>query len=154
MQNTHIESHLPRLLRAFIEIVAVLNGPERDQAMLEASGLSMERALCPLLVLVDQFGPIGIVELAGKIGRDYSTVSRQVGRLEELGLLSRYANPSDKRVKEAKITARGKATTEAIDSARLEVALRLFSEWSEPEFENLVKLSEKLVDDLSKVRPR
>lgn len=153
VQNTHIEECLPRLLRAFIQILAVMNGPERDQAMLEASGLSVERALCPLLVLVDQFGPLGIVELAGKIGRDYSTVSRQVARLEELGLLTRHVSPLDKRIKEARITARGKATTAAIDSARLAVASRVFSDWSQLEFENLVTLTEKLVEDLAEVRP-
>ena len=151
VQITHIEKHMPRLMRAFVDILAVMNGPERDAAMLAASGLSMERALCPLLVLVEQLGPIGIVDLAGKIGRDYSTVSRQVARLEELGLLTRQVSPSDKRSKEALVTTRGKTTTDAIDAARLKVAEILFADWSKTDFEDLVRLSEKLASGLTKV---
>ena len=40
------------------------------------------------------------------MGRDYTTVSRQVARLEELGLVTRRTNASDKRVKAAEITPR------------------------------------------------
>lgn len=151
VQNAHISAHLPHLMRAFIDITAVMNGPERDEAMLKATGLSMERALCPILVLVGQLGPIGIVELAGKIGRDYSTVSRQVARLEELGLLSRKISPADKRIREAIVTSRGNAATKAIDAARLEVAERLFADWTATEFEDLVRLIGKLASDLVKV---
>ncbi|MFK4808739.1 MarR family winged helix-turn-helix transcriptional regulator [Devosia sp. ZW T5_3] len=153
VQNAHISTHLPKLMRAFIDITAVMNGPERDEAMLKATGLSMERALCPILVLVGQLGPIGIVELAGKIGRDYSTVSRQVARLEELGLLSRQVSPADKRIREAIVTSRGNAATQAIDAARLEVAEQLFGDWTTTEFEDLVRLTGKLASNLIKAHP-
>ncbi len=111
--NTHIRARLPELHRALIDIVGEMNRPERDGEMLAAAGLSLERALFPLLVLVERLGPIGIVELAGRVGRDYTTVSRQVGRLEELGLVSRRSGSADRRVREAAITARGKAATDA-----------------------------------------
>ena len=38
---------------------------------------------------VERLGPIGIVELADRAGRDYTTVSRQVAKLESLGLVRR-----------------------------------------------------------------
>ncbi len=148
VQITHIKALMPQLLRALVEITGAMNGPERDAAMLEASGLTMERALCPLLVLVEQLGPIGVVDLAGRIGRDYSTVSRQVARLEELGLLTRRANPADKRIKEAIVTPLGKVSTDAIDAARIHVAERLFRDWTVQDFEQLVRLTQRLADNL------
>jgi len=140
---------MPRLFSSLVEITSAMNSPERDNAMLEASGLAMERALSPLLVLVDELGPIGIVELAERIGRDYSTVSRQVARLEELGLLTRQANQSDKRIKEVKITAKGKTATDAIKLARIEVAQKMFADWSETDFRELVRLTGLVADRLA-----
>lgn len=153
VQNAHIKESLPVLLSSLIEITGAMNGPERDAAMLEASGLAMERALCPLLVLVGHLGPIGIVDLASRIGRDYSTVSRQVARLEELGLLTRRTNPADKRIKEAVIAPAGKVATDAIDAARLEVAKTLFRDWTEKDFSELVRLNKQLADKLTGGKP-
>ena len=75
--------------------------------MLEMAGLSFERALFPLLVLVERLGPIGVGKLGGRVGRDYTTVSRQVARLEQIGLVTRRASKADRRVREALITPKG-----------------------------------------------
>lgn len=45
-----------------------------------------------------------MVELADRVGRDYTTVSRQVAKLEETGLAKRQKNAKDKRINEAVIT--------------------------------------------------
>ena len=89
VHHTHISATLPRLHRALLDIAGVLMQPERDEALLAMAGLSLERALFPLLVLIERLGPIGVVDLAGRVGRDHTTVSRQVARLEELGLVQR-----------------------------------------------------------------
>lgn len=118
--------------------------------MLAAAGLSLERALFPLLVLVERLGPIGVVDLAGRVGRDYTTVSRQVARLEELGLVSRRSSASDRRVREAAITPQGKTATDAVDAARERMALRLFCEWERPDFDDLVRLLRRLADGMGR----
>jgi DNA-binding MarR family transcriptional regulator len=100
-------SSLPQLHRSVIDILAEMNRPERDAAMLEMAGLSFERALFPLLVLVERLGPIGVGKLGGRVGRDYTTVSRQVARLEQIGLVTRRASKADRRVREALITPKG-----------------------------------------------
>jgi DNA-binding MarR family transcriptional regulator len=68
-----------------------MNRPERDEELLALAGLTLERALFPLLVFVERKGPIGVVDLAASVGRDYTTASRQVARLEDLGLVERRA---------------------------------------------------------------
>ncbi|WP_244624445.1 MarR family winged helix-turn-helix transcriptional regulator [Sphingomonas sp. So64.6b] len=149
MHNTHISAALPELHRSLIDIVSVMNRPENDAAMLEAAGLSFERALFPLIVLVERLGPIGVVDLAGRVGRDYTTVSRQVARLEELGLVSRRAGTTDRRVREAVITPQGKIATDAVDKARERMALALFQDWSRSDFDELLRLMRMLADGFS-----
>lgn len=150
VHDAHIAASLPELHRSLIDIVGVMNQPERDAAMLEMAGLSLERALFPLVVLIERLGPIGVVDLAGRVGRDYTTVSRQVARLEGLGLVSRRASPADRRIREAVITPEGRAATDAVDAARERMALALFREWDRSDFDELVRLMRMLADGLSK----
>ena len=140
---------MPDLHRSLIDIASVMNRPERDSQLLDAAGLTLERALFPLLVLVERLGPIGVVDLAGRVGRDYTTVSRQVARLEELGLVTRHAGKADRRVREAAITAAGKTATEALDTARERMALVMFRDWETEEFDQLVRLMRKLADGMN-----
>jgi DNA-binding MarR family transcriptional regulator len=150
VHNAHISASLPALHRALIEIVGEMNRPERDAVMLEKAGLSLERALFPLLVLVERLGPIGVVDLAGRVGRDYTTVSRQIARLEELGLVVRRAGTTDRRVREAVITTQGKIATDAVDAARERMAVDLFGDWDPRDFDELVRLMGKFADGLAK----
>ncbi len=149
VQNTHISESLSALHRSLLDIVGVINQPERDDAMLAMAGLSLERALFPLIVLIERLGPIGVVELAGRVGRDYTTVSRQVARLEALGLVSRRAGSKDRRVREAVITPQGKRATDAVDAARERMALVLFQDWSRSDFDELVRLLRRLADEMT-----
>jgi DNA-binding MarR family transcriptional regulator len=140
---------LPALHRALIDIVSVMNRPERDAEMLRMAGLTLERALFPLLVLVERLGPIGVVDLAGRVGRDYTTVSRQVARLEALGLVERRAGQADRRVREAVITPQGKTATDAVDAARARMALELFATWNPSDLDDLVRLMRRFADGVN-----
>lgn len=149
VQNAHISESLPDFHRSLIDIVSVMNRPERDEGMLKTAGLSLERALFPLIVLIERLGPIGVVDLAGRVGRDYTTVSRQVARLEELGLVSRRAGSVDRRVREAVITPQGKSATDAVDAARDRMAQSLFGSWSRSDFDELLRLMRMLADGMN-----
>ena len=90
-----------------LDIVSVMNRPARDEFLIRAAGIPLDRALFPLLVSIERFGPIGIVDLADRVGRDHTTVSRQVARLESLGLVRRQGNAADRRVREAIVSPKG-----------------------------------------------
>jgi DNA-binding MarR family transcriptional regulator len=149
VHNAHIKAVLPELHRSLIDITSIMNRPERDVELLAKAGLSLERALFPLLVLIERLGPIGVVDLAGRVGRDYTTVSRQVARLEELGLVARRASPTDKRIREALVTPMGKEATDALDAAREEMAIAMFRDWRRQDFDDLVRLMRMLVETMS-----
>lgn len=149
VHDAHIRKSLPELHRSLVDIAVMMNSPERDAQLLEKAGLRLERALFPLLVAVERRGPIGVVEMAEGVGRDYTTVSRQVARLEELGLVERRSGATDKRVREAVITPRGKEATDALDEARENMALALFRNWSREDYDELLRLMRMLADGMS-----
>lgn len=153
VQNTHIGAQLRELHSALIEIVGVMNRPQRDEAMVREAGISLDRALFPLLVLVERLGPIGVVELADRVGRDYTTVSRQVAKLESLGLVDRQESTQDRRIREAVITGQGKAMTDRVDAARERIGLAIFANWDERDIEDLVRLMRKFADDIKDDAP-
>jgi len=148
VQNTHIGDQLRQLHGAVLDIVSVMNRPQRDEAIIKAAGIPLDRALFPLLVVIERFGPIGVVELADRVGRDYTTVSRQVARLESLGLARRRAG-ADRRVREALVTAKGKAMTDRLDAARERIGRAIFKTWERSEIDELVRLMRKFADAVS-----
>jgi DNA-binding MarR family transcriptional regulator len=146
VQNTHIRGRLRELHGALLDIVSVMNRPQRDEALIEEAGIPLDRALFPLLVGIERFGPIGVVELADRAGRDYTTVSRQVAKLESLGLVKRQENAADRRVREAAITSKGKAMTDLVDAARERIGRAIFETWDAHDIDELVRLMRKFAD--------
>ena len=146
MQNTHMSTQLRTLHGALLDIVGAMNRPQRDETLIRAARIRLDRALFPLLVAIERFGPVGVVELAGGVGRDYTTVSRQVAKLESLGLIKRQARPGDGRVRAAIVTAKGKAMTDRIDAAREKLVGAIFAQWSDGDIQDLVRLTRKFAD--------
>jgi len=149
VQNAHMRNRVRALHEALIDIVAVFNRPQGDAVMVREAGIRLERALFPLLVVIERRGPIGVVDLAERVGRDYTTVSRQVAKLEDLGLVIREAAAADRRVSQASVTAKGKAMTDAVDKARERLVGRLFATWDDGDVEELVRLMRKFADAVS-----
>jgi DNA-binding MarR family transcriptional regulator len=146
VQNTHMSAQLQQLHEALLDIVSAMNRPQRDEVLIKQAGIPLDRALFPLLVGVARFGPIGVVDLADRWGRDYTTVSRQIAKLESLGLVERQASATDRRVREAVITSKGKAMTDRVDTAREQIGRAIFKSWDAQEIEQFVRLIRKFAD--------
>jgi DNA-binding MarR family transcriptional regulator len=146
VQNTHISARIHELHGSLLEIVSVMNRPQRDEAMVREAGISLDRALFPLLVGIERLGPIGVVDLADRAGRDYTTVSRQVAKLESLGLIQRRPSATDRRVSEAVVTTKGKSMTDRVDAARERIGIEIFKSWDPEDLDNLVRLMRKFAD--------
>ncbi|RUZ72262.1 MarR family transcriptional regulator [Mesorhizobium sp. M7A.F.Ca.US.006.01.1.1] len=151
VQNTHIATQLRQLHGSVLDIVGLMNRPQRDEVLIKAAGIPLDRALFPLLVGIERFGPIGVVEMADRVGRDYTTVSRQVAKLESLGLVQRRPSDADRRVREAVISPKGKAMTDLVDAAREKIGRAIFETWDAQEIEELVRLMRKFADALGDV---
>jgi DNA-binding MarR family transcriptional regulator len=134
------------LAGALLDLVGFLNSPHRDDLLLREAGVSLDRALFPLLVRLGAHGALGVVELADQVGRDHSTVSRQIAKLESQGLVVRRSRDDDHRVRAAKITPEGENVVQAITLARQILFDRLFSTWSKNDREAVGRLTRKLAD--------
>jgi DNA-binding MarR family transcriptional regulator len=146
VQNTRINHQVRALHAAVLDIVSLMNQPQRDETLIKAAGIPLDRALFPLLVGIERFGPIGVVDMADRVGRDYTTVSRQVAKLESLGLVERRGNAADRRVREAVITPKGKTMTDRVDAAREKIGRTVFETWDPQEIDELVRLMRKFAD--------
>ena len=131
---------LNRLHTAVLDIVAMMNGPERDAVLTREAGIALDRALFPLLVLTGRLGPIGVRDLADRVGRDHTTVSRQLARMETQGLIARVVDATDRR-RACVLTTPGQAMVACIDSARERLLRRGFADWTETDIDALVRLT-------------
>ncbi|AVW89706.1 MarR family winged helix-turn-helix transcriptional regulator [Celeribacter baekdonensis] len=146
MHNTHISTQIRQVHGAVSDIVAVMNSPQRDESMVKEAGIPLDRALFPLLVGIERNGPIGVTDLADMVGRDHTTVSRQVAKLDELGLVERQASAKDGRVRHAVVTPKGKEMTDLVDIARDKMGRAILETWDPVEISELVRLIRKLAD--------
>lgn len=139
------------LHNALITLAGVLNHPGNDERLITAAGIRLDRALFRLLVVIERAGPIGVVELAARVGRDYTTVSRQVARLEARGLIVRRGNPQDRRIREAVVAPAGRVMTQRLDAARARMAVEVFRDWSKEDVAGLVRLMGRFAAELERM---
>ncbi|MGV1790193.1 MULTISPECIES: MarR family winged helix-turn-helix transcriptional regulator [Rhizobium] len=148
MQNTHI---LDELAGGLLDIVNFLNAPQRDEALLRAAGVQLDRALFPLLARLGMQGPLGVAELSEQVGRDYTTVSRQLARLESLGLVTRNADIEDRRRSIAEITDEGSIRFRAVRAARRRALTQALADWTDDDRQSLTRLVRRFADALGEL---
>jgi DNA-binding MarR family transcriptional regulator len=142
------------LAAALLDLLSLLNSPRQDEILLREAGVSLDRALFPLLVRIGMAGSMSVVELADQVGRDHSTISRQIAKLESLGLISRRQGLSDQRIREAETTAAGQRAVRAITTARRRLLGKLLADWSPEDREAVARLNRKLAHDMREGRQR
>lgn len=148
VQDTHISAQLKDLHRSLISIVSVMNRPRNDERLIAEAGVQLDQALFRLLVVIERVGPIGVVELADRLGRDYTTISRQVAKLERMELVIRLQNSEDRRMREAVVSPQGKAVTDQLDQARERLAKGILQDWAPEDIAKLVHLMRRFAEDL------
>ncbi|HTC44857.1 MAG TPA: MarR family transcriptional regulator [Steroidobacteraceae bacterium] len=143
MHNTH---NYDSLVLALIDLIGMLNSPRQDEILLRESGVTLDRALFPLLVRIGMAPSLNVGALAEQVGRDQSTVSRQTAKLEALGLIRRRAGKADQRAREAIITAAGKGLVQSIAVARRRLLDRILAQWSAADVQALARLNRRFAD--------
>jgi DNA-binding MarR family transcriptional regulator len=129
---------------ALLELTGCLNSPRQDDILLREAGVSLDRALFPLLVRLSAVSAMSVAKLAEQVGRDPSTVSRQLAKLAQLGLVRRPAARDDLRVRDAAVTKAGLRTVAAITAARRRLLSELLGDWSPAEREVFPRLLQRL----------
>jgi DNA-binding MarR family transcriptional regulator len=135
--------------RAILDLMRFINDPRQDWRMMAAAGLTLDPVFLPLLVRLGVGGPAGVVELSGELGRDHSTISRQLAKLEAAGLVERTASQADGRVKTACVTARGQEAVAALSVARRRLLDQALADWPPGERDTLSRLLGRLAEALN-----
>ena len=140
VHSTRMTDWSDEIHAVLLELSGYMNRPDIDRAFLARAGGKLDRALFPLLTRIGRCNPIGVVELAGLVGRDHSTVSRQTAKLEALGLVKRQATRSDQRVRLLEPTAAGRRMLGQFAVVRREFLRERLDKWSDKERATLLTL--------------
>jgi len=125
------------LFQSLFQIVTFFNRPKQDKVLLKAAGVTLDTALLPIVVRVGMQKKLGIVELADQLGRDHSTVSRQIDKLQAMGLVEANAAKSDGRVREVGLSKNGTAVLARLTKARRALMQEALAGWSDAELREL-----------------
>jgi len=126
-----------------------MNRPDLDQAFLARAGVKLDRALFPLLTRIGLSHPISVVELANLVGRDHSVVSRQVAKLEALGLVERQAAAADQRVRFLEPSASGRKMLDQFAAARRKFLSERLGGWTDDERSSLLDLLGRFAETIA-----
>src|SRR6188472_2356366 len=93
----------------------------------------MERASYLLLLRLESDGPQRVAHLAGSLGLDGSTVTRQLGALDAAGWIRRSTHPGDARATLVEATPAGLAAMDDLRQFRVRRIGTLLRDWSATE---------------------
>ncbi len=128
----------------------------RLNATATAEGLTPTQA--QVLGTVTSLGPIPLAELTEFEGLNPTMTSRVVSKLDELGLVTRQADPADLRAVVVEATRRGRTAHEHIKGARSAAVRDCLEQLPEPTAATLlaaVPALEQLAEELRvRMRPR
>jgi DNA-binding MarR family transcriptional regulator len=153
MNQDNNDHNIRQFYDALFDLIGLMNQPQRDTLLLQEAGISLDRALFPLLVIAGRHGSVGIMELASLVGRDHSTVSRQVATLTRLGLVTRQTSSSDGRERKVAPAPEGFAVIHALDTARTRLIQPILAHWDEQDWLTLISLLRHFADDASTLSP-
>jgi DNA-binding MarR family transcriptional regulator len=120
------------------------------------AGAGLTPTQTSVLLTVARRGPLGLAELAGTEGLNATMLSRAVAALTQAGLLTRVADPGDRRAAQVDATAAGRRMREKIHRERnqtLSVHLAELSAEHRRRLHGAIPALEALADQLREGRP-
>lgn len=140
------------MFNSLLEIVTFFNRPAQDRQFLQRAGIELDVALFPMLVRIGVAPGIGIGELAQQVGRDHSTVSRQVAKLEAQGYVERDADRADGRVQQLRLSRHGRLLASRIARERRHAMSAVLADWQSTELAALHDSLQHLAETLRRQR--
>jgi len=114
-----------------------------ERADVQCCGMTVAQAAT--LEVLSREGPLRLGTLGGRLGITASTLSRNLARLEERGLVRRRPDPADRRALEAELTADGIAAAEDVGCQEAAFAEAILARIGEDRAESVVASLEELV---------
>lgn len=132
-----INQDLNRALVEFFEGMAAW-----EHQLVEGSGLLLP--VMHTLELLGLYGPMRMTDLAHKLSISTGTLTSRIDRMEKEGLVTRIANPQDRRSLLIALTEQGKAHFCTHDEAHLHLTGELTAAFSAQDKQHLLGMLEKM----------
>jgi len=130
--------------------LSVLFGRARSVSLTLAAQIhpDLDAACYAMLLHVSDIAPVRAADVVERTGLDKSTVSRQIARLEELGLVERVADPHDGRARQVQLTEVGTGRLNRVRTDRRARMRAIFDKWTTADITTFSGLLGRLNRDL------
>ncbi|WP_218096243.1 MarR family winged helix-turn-helix transcriptional regulator [Paenibacillus solanacearum] len=139
------------VFKALVDLVSLLNRPDRDKKMIADAGVSLEAATFRVFVGIVHLQPTSVGDLAAMMGKNYSSVSRQIDKLETAGLVHTYPSSSDSRFRLSELTKYGEEINAMIRLARERNMREALADWTLDEKNVLLNNLRRLFESLQRL---
>lgn len=138
------------LIESLVTIVSFFNRTDRDKSFIKEAGVSLEATSFQLFVTIGRMQPVNVTNLANVLGKSYSSVSRQIDKLEQKGLVTTESSKKDARNRLVVLSKTGEDLKKILDETRLRNINSALSTWTDEQknslLENLQHLASTLKD--------
>ncbi|MEU4427447.1 MarR family transcriptional regulator [Actinoplanes sp. NPDC024001] len=146
------DSTAPRQIhQAFTQLIRWAHRGDVRLSLLGAAARTLSPNDITLLRTISRHGPVRASSLAAWQGVDKSTMTPQVRRLEERGLVARQEDPGDRRAALLTATDDGRRKLTEIDQVGEDLFRRALETWSDADQQTLAVLIRRLTDELAVV---
>lgn len=129
--DPHIDKALSRCHYALLDVVGVINNPHFDSTLIRETGITLDRPLFPIMMLLERLGGISILDLSNRLNRDYVATRRHVAKLEYLGLVQSDPATVRSKVRKFQLTQDGQRLSASLNNTRQQIYSTLFSGWDQ-----------------------
>jgi DNA-binding MarR family transcriptional regulator len=140
-----------RVQEAFTRLLEWRQRGDVRRSLLGAAAQTLSTNDITMLRMIAVRGPVRVSDLAAWQGVDKSTVTPQVHRLEERGVVVRHGDPDDRRAVLLTATDQGRQRLQEIDEAGARLFAVALDDWSEADRRTLAALMQRLAGDLAHV---
>ncbi len=134
-------------------MIASTRSPRQRERLQRALGLSLSDTNLGVLRLVQRQGPVAVSEVARRLEVDLSNASRQLRVLEDQGLVTRAADPDDRRVARVAVTAAGRRVLDRARAIALNDYAVALDDWSARDRAQLADLLDRFRTSLLATEP-
>jgi DNA-binding MarR family transcriptional regulator len=134
-------------------LIASTRSPRQRERLQRALGLSLSETNLGTLRLVQRHGPVAVSEVARRLEVDLSNASRQLRALEDQGLVTRSADPDDRRVARVAVTASGRRVLDRARAVALNDYAVALDDWSPRDRAQLADLLDRFRTSLLATEP-
>ena len=129
-------------VQAALQVVArSITQARLHERLLRSAGVRLDRAGATLLNKLHTGGAsLRVTDLAEQLAVDAPTVTRKVQQLERDGLVTRHADPDDRRATRITLTAAGRRTLDKVLRARRAWLSHLLEGWDDAELATFATL--------------